>query len=147
MPLRTRIAIAFFALAAMYSCGGWAGEIAAVVSSKTPVPALTSAQLADIFLGRTNRFPDGTPAMPCDLAEGSALRDEFYSRVVGKSAAQVKAYWSKIIFTGRGRPPREVTTSAEAKKLVAENPGVICYIDRALVDATVHVVLAIEEQR
>ena len=52
----------------------------------------------------------------------------------------MKAYWAKIIFTGRGQPPRQVATSAEAKKLVAQNPNAIAYIDSAMVDDSVRVV-------
>jgi hypothetical protein len=62
--------------------------------------------LQDIFLGKTARFPDGSQAVPVDQSEGTIVRDEFYNKLVGKSAAQMKAYWSKIIFTGRGQPPR-----------------------------------------
>ena len=147
MPPFAYIARAVVALAIMISPVATAGEIAAVVSAKVPVTSLTPTQVADIYLGRTNRFPDGTPAAPCDLAEGSPIRDEFYARVIGKSPSQVKAHWSKLIFTGRGRPPREVANSVEAKKLVAENPGTICYVDRSVVDGSVNVVLAIGDQR
>jgi len=77
-------------------------DVVAVVSAENSVTALNKSQLADIFLGKTNRFPDGTQAAPIDQAEGSAARNEFYDKIVGKTAAQIKAYWSKIIFTGRG---------------------------------------------
>lgn len=141
--------IASAAVAALTWAGGsvQAADIAVIMSARAPVPGLTSAQLADIYLGRTNRLPDGTPVQPCDLPEGLPLRDEFYNRVVGKSSAQVKAYWSKLIFTGRGRPPREASSSQDAKRLVAENPGLLCYIDRSQVDGTVTVVHAVGEQR
>lgn len=97
------------------------------------------AQVADIFLGKTSRFPDGTQAVPIDQPEDSPLRDRFYSQFTGKSPAQVKAYWSKIIFTGRGQPPRQATSSAEAKKIIVENPNAIGYIESRLVDGTVRV--------
>jgi hypothetical protein len=58
------------------------------------------------------------------------------------SPAQVKAFWSKIIFTGRGQPPRTAATSLEAKKLLVANPNAISYIDQSLVDSSVRVVLA-----
>lgn len=116
-------------------------QVVAVVSAKNRVTSLTQDQLADIYLGRANRFPDGSPATPCDLPEGSPLRDEFYLKLLGKSPAQIKAHWAKIIFTGRGQPPREVATSQDAKTLVANNPDVICYIEKALVDSSVTVVL------
>ena len=134
--------IVSFGLGLSLCSGAAAAEIVAVVSSKVAVKSLTQGQLADIYLGRTNRFPDGTPAVPCDLAEGSPLREVFYTKVIGKTAAQVRAHWSKIIFTGRGQPPREVATTEQAKKLVIENPGVVCYIDEVLVDRNVTVLLA-----
>ena len=118
-----------------------ANEVAAVVSAKLKVAAVTSDQLSDIYLGRSNRFPDGTVAVPCDLAEGSPLREAFYSRVLGKSQAQIKAHWAKIIFTGRGQPPRQVGSSSEAKRLAAENPGFVCYIEADAVDSSVRAIL------
>ena len=116
-----------------------AADVAAVVSAKSAVSSATPQQVADIYLGRSSRFPDGTPAVPCDLAEGSPTREEFYTKIVGKSSAQMKAHWSKIIFTGRGQPPREVANSDEAKKLVQSNPQMICYIDSTAVDRSVNV--------
>lgn len=116
------------------------GEAVAVVSARAPV-SLSGSQIADIFLGRSTRLPDGRVAVPVDQAEESALRDQFYARYTGKSAAQVKAHWAKIIFTGRGQPPRQVANSVEAKNFVIGNPGAIAYIDSALVDGSVRVIL------
>jgi ABC-type phosphate transport system substrate-binding protein len=80
--------------------------------------------------------------VPIDLIEESPVRERFYAQYTGKSAAQVKAHWSKIIFTGRGQPPRQASTSNEAKKLVAENPNAIGYIDPSQVDGSVRVLAA-----
>ncbi len=142
MALRNRIVLAVLVMGVGLSAAAAEAEPVAVVSSRSAVAALSPAQLADIYLGRSSRFPDGTPATPCDLVEGSPLRDAFYTKLTGKSAAQVKAHWAKIIFTGRGQPPRQVHDSDEAKRLVAANPGVVCYIDKTLVDRTVTVVLS-----
>jgi ABC-type phosphate transport system substrate-binding protein len=112
----------------------------AVVSAKSTVTALSKSQVADIFLGKTTRFPDGSQAVPIDQSEGTLARDEFYSRIAGKSAAQMKAYWSRIIFTGRGQPPKAVASSSETKKLVVANPNAIGYVEPSLVDDTLRVV-------
>jgi ABC-type phosphate transport system substrate-binding protein len=111
-----------------------------VVSVKSSISTLSKAQVADIFLGKTTRFPDGSPAVPIDQTEGTPARDEFYTKIAGKSAAQMKAYWSRIIFTGRGEPPRAVPTSSETRKLVAANPNAIGYVEPKLVDDTLRVV-------
>jgi ABC-type phosphate transport system substrate-binding protein len=117
-----------------------AAEVVAVVSARSAVTSLSRNQVADIFLGKAARFPDGSPAVAIDQAEGAAARDEFYLKVAGKSAAQLNAHWSKIIFTGRGQPPREVANDAAVKKVLLENPAAIGYIDRSLVDAGLRVV-------
>ena len=117
-------------------------EVVAVVSARSPVSVLSPNQVADIFLGKTSRFPDGSQAVPIDQTEDSPIRDRFYSRFTGKSPAQVKAHWSKIIFTGRGQPPRQAASGLEAKKLVADNPNSIGYIDSHLIDASVKVLTA-----
>jgi ABC-type phosphate transport system substrate-binding protein len=125
--------------AAWTSRAAAADDVVAVVSAKSTIAALNAAQVADIFLGKTNRFPDGTLAVPIDLPEESPARERFYAEYAGKSPAQVKAHWSKIIFTGRGQPPKQVDSGAEAKKFVTDNPNAIAYIDSRLVDNSLRV--------
>ena len=116
-------------------------DVVAVVSAKSAVVALNKSQLADIFLGRVARFPNGVRAVPIDQADGSVARDEFYLRLAGKSAAQLRAYWSKILFTGRGQPPLTVANSDEVKRRLIGNPAAIGYIESNRVDGSVRVVL------
>jgi ABC-type phosphate transport system substrate-binding protein len=133
----SRIATALLAISPTFA-GAWASaDVVAVVSAKSAVPALTSNQLTDIFLGRVSRFPNGLLAVPIDLRDGSPERDRFYAKITGKTPAQVKAYWSKIIFTGRGQPPKAVASDLDVKKFVAANVGAIGYIDAALLDDSV----------
>jgi ABC-type phosphate transport system substrate-binding protein len=142
MTIVIRIGICAIWLILSFSSGMAAADEVAVVSARSTVATLTRDQVADIFLGKASRFPDGSPAVPIDQAEGSAARDEFYFKFAGKSPAQVKAHWSKIIFTGRGQPPREVASSTEAKKRIAENPSAIGYIDSSVVDGSVRILPA-----
>jgi ABC-type phosphate transport system substrate-binding protein len=121
---------------------GFAQDVVPVVSAKSPIAHLDPAQVADIFLGKTSRFPDGSIAMPVDQNEDSPVRDRFYAQFTGKSPAQVKAYWSKIIFTGRGQPPRQAADSTEVKRIVSDNPHAIGYIDASQVDSSVRVLAA-----
>jgi ABC-type phosphate transport system substrate-binding protein len=136
-----RIRIAVAALGMSVSAVVAAADVVAVVSAKSPVTTLSKNQTVDIFLGKASRYPDGSQAVPIDQAEGSPARDEFYASYAGKSAAQVKAHWSKIIFTGRGQPPAEAANSAEVKKRIAANPNAIGYIEQSSVDGSVKVLL------
>jgi ABC-type phosphate transport system substrate-binding protein len=116
-------------------------DVVAVVSPKSTLTTLSKSQLADIFFGKTHQFPDGTPAVPIDQEEGSPARAEFYAVFTGQSPAQMKAHWSTVVFTGRGKPPRTASGSTEVKKAIAANPCSISYIDRSAVDSTVKVLL------
>jgi ABC-type phosphate transport system substrate-binding protein len=140
MTFLSRSRLVAIGLALSLSCTVVEADVVAVVSVKNPVTALDKSQVADIFLGKASRFPNGVQAVPIDQAEGLAVRDEFYGKVFGKTAAQLKAYWSRIIFTGRGQPPPSVSSSIEMKKRISDNPAAIGYIDRSLVDDSVRVV-------
>lgn len=116
-------------------------EMVAVVSANSTIDTLSINQTVDIFLGKTTRFPDGSRAVPIDQIEGSSEREEFYQQFSGKSPEQLKAHWSKIIFTGRGQPPKEVASSDEVKQHMQDNPNAIGYIDKSKVDDSVKVIL------
>jgi ABC-type phosphate transport system substrate-binding protein len=140
MPPTNRNGWMLIGVALGLTSGAAMADVVVVVSAKSPVAALSKTQVQDIFLGKTIRFPDGAPAVVIDQAEGSAIRDEFYNKVAGKSAAQIKAYWSKIIFTGRGQPPPSVPNSIEVLKRISANPAAIGYIDRYMINDSVRVV-------
>ncbi|RZT11004.1 hypothetical protein SAMN05216319_0526 [Duganella sp. CF402] len=114
-----------------------AAEFVVVVSAKNPVATLRAEQVAAIFLSQTGRFPGGEEATALDLPVGSPLRDEFYNKIAARTPALMKAYWTKMVFTGRGQPPRELPNSAAVRRMVADNPAMIAYIDRAALDASV----------
>ena len=80
-----------------------AADIVVVVSAQSEVSQLQRIDIENIFFGRNYSFPNGADATPLDLEEGSAERVEFYMKLAGRSPAQVKAFWAKLIFTGRGR--------------------------------------------
>lgn len=141
MPLVNRVGLVVIGMALSLNAGGAAADVVAVVSAKNPVTALSKNQVMDIFLGKTSRFPDGSPAVPIDQVEGAAARDAFYASFAGKSSAQLKAHWSKIIFTGRGQPPREVANSIEVRKFIVDNPNAIGYIEQDMVDGSVRALL------
>jgi ABC-type phosphate transport system substrate-binding protein len=115
-------------------------DVVPVVSAKSEITTLTKVQLADIFLGRVSRFPNGVQAVPVDQSEDAPARVLFYAHLAGRSGAQMKAYWAKIIFTGRGQPPQEIHGNAELKRRIAQDPAAIGYIDDSLVDETIRVV-------
>ena len=141
--MKTSIIIRFVAAAAL--CIGSAGafaQVAVVVNPKSPVATLTADQVSGIFLGKSNTFPSGGTALPTDLPDSAPAHDLFYTKVTGKSSAQVKAAWSRLVFSGKATPPKEFGSAAEVKKFVASNPDAIGYIEKSAVDSSVKVVFS-----
>jgi len=134
-------AILLFLAASMLAANASA-DVVVVISARSTVTHLTAEQITRIFLGKTETFPNGGKAVPIDQAEGNAIRDEFYSKVVNKSSSQLTAYWARIIFTGDGHPPKLLEGNTSVRKAVADNPNTIGYIDESAVDSSVRVILA-----
>ena len=119
-------------LALLLAASARAEEIVVIVNPASP--PLSKDQIADIYLARINTWT------PIDQAAGSLIYTEFYKRATGRDAAQVKAIWSKILFTGRGVPPKQLLDSDAVKKAVAANPRAVGYIEKSAVDDSVKVV-------
>jgi len=131
-------------LGALAGAPAGAADLVVIVSARNPVATLRADQVAAIFLGQSVRFPDGAEAVPYDMRLGAALRDEFYARVTNKSPALLKAHWSKMVFTGRGQPPAELSDSAAVRRRVAGDLDAIGYIERNALDPSVHAVLVVQ---
>ena len=140
MPASLRMTVG----ALLLLLGSWAqaADFVVVVGAKSAAGNLTREQTAEIFLGRIRSFPGDGSAEPLDQAEFNDIRDEFYTKVTGKSAAQAKAYWAKMAFTGKGTPPREGANTADIKKMLADNPRAVGYIEKSAVDGSVKVVFS-----
>ena len=132
-----RLALLIVAVSPVFSFA----ETAVVVSKSSTVDTLDKDMVSDIFLGKSPTFPNGKEAVPVELKDGQPAREAFHSGATGKSQSQLKAYWSKMLFSGKGSPPKEVSDGASMKSLVADNPNMVGYIDSADVDDSVKVVL------
>ena len=120
----------------------WAG-VAVVAHPSNPVSSLNTEAVERIFLGKDGSFPGAGPAVPVDQTEGSYARRQFVQKVLGKDENQLKAYWSRLIFTGKGTPPEAVANDAAVKRWLQAHPNGIGYIDDNSVDDSVKVLLKV----
>lgn len=123
-------------LLASFTC---IAEVAVIVHPSNN-NALDEKTIKRIFLGKNKKFDNGNKIIPMNQNQGSEARTAFGKKVLGKSDSQLKAYWSKLIFTGKGTPPDEKSNDAEILKLVANTPDSIAYVDAASLDDSVKVV-------
>ncbi|NVK38833.1 MAG: phosphate ABC transporter substrate-binding protein [Gammaproteobacteria bacterium] len=93
-----------------------------------------------IYLGKTRAFPNGGEAVAISAKEGSPEEAEFTEKVLSKTPKQLKAYWAKMVFTGKGTPPRQIDSAAEMVKLISANPNLIGFVPAGSAGGSVKVV-------
>jgi hypothetical protein len=125
-----------FAAAASFISIANAGDVVVVMAAGATSPGRDV--IANVYLGRS------TELKPLDLPESNPARQYFYKKATDRDAAQVKAVWSRITFTGQGKPPKELADAAAVKKAVAADPKAIGYILKSDVDPSVKVILSLD---
>lgn len=115
-------------------------EVVIVVSTDSPITSLSRAELTDIYTGRMNSLSSGQKIVPIDQKENSSAYSEFYRDYLEYTVAQIKVHWSKLIFSGRGQPPRTVADEKGMAEFVAEHPNAIGYLSADQVNNNLRVV-------
>lgn len=116
-------------------------EVAIIAHPSVTVGAASEEEITAIFLGKTDNLQDGLKVLPVDQKDDQAPHAEFYKKVVKKDVDQLDAYWARLIFTGKGEPPKKLAGDAEVLAMVAANPNIIGYVDAASVTPAVKVLL------
>jgi len=109
-----------------------------VVGNPALPDGMSKSDAKKVFLGKKSKYAGGNLKV-IELTSANAEKEEFRSKVTKKSLAQLESYWSKQLFTGKGKPPVEVSNSNMIKAMIAQNPKGIGYIDEANVDGSVKV--------
>lgn len=130
--------VLLFTLSILFSTSSLAG-VSVIVNSGNGA-AIGDGDIPRIFLGKVKSFSTGDKITIINLKYKQVIRQEFEKKVLNKSASQVKAYWSKLMFSGKGKPPKELASDKEILAFVAANPGSIAYVAQSSVDDSVKVV-------
>lgn len=124
---------------AMTFCSLNAVADVAVIVNPANVNVLDADAIKKIYLGKAKSFSNGDKVEPVNQRSNS-VSDEFNEKLVGKSGSQLNAYWSKLVFTGKGAPPKELDSDKAVVDFVLSNVGAVGYIDSAKVTDKVKVV-------
>jgi ABC-type phosphate transport system substrate-binding protein len=108
-----------------------------VVIGNLAGPTMTKDEVAKSYLGKSQTMK------PLDRPSSEPIKAQFYQKLSGQDLAQVRATWSRLVFTGKALQPKELADAAAVKKAVAADPKAIGYIDKSEVDSSVKVVLSL----
>jgi ABC-type phosphate transport system substrate-binding protein len=90
--------------------------------------AVDRAFIAQAFLKKVHRWPNGDAIQPVDLNPGSATRRQWSTEYLGRSVQAVKSYWQQMIFSGRDLPPPEIDRDDDVVSYVLRKQGGIGYV-------------------
>jgi ABC-type phosphate transport system substrate-binding protein len=108
-----------------------------VVIGNLTAPTMSKDEVTQFFLGKSQAMK------PLDRSNSDPIKAQFYQKLSGQDLSQVKATWSRLVFTGKASPPKELPDAAAVKRAVAADPKAIGYIDKSEVDSTVKVLLTL----
>ncbi len=118
-------------------------DVAVVANNGISVDSITAGEAKKIWLGKSKSL-GGTKLKTADLPVGNVSRDHFYSTVVKKSGKKLKAYWAKIVFSGKGTPPKLLESDADVIAWVAKTPGGLGYVNSDATSDSVKVLLVVK---
>ncbi len=95
-------------------------------------------------MGRFDLLEGGERIKPIDYDNGYAFRDQFYRALVNKSERQIAAYWSRLLFSGRAKPPLQVANIETSIDELSSDVSMITYIPVNMVSEEMKVVLVLE---
>lgn len=100
-----------------------------IVNATNPASVLMASELARIYLGTANVWPDRkTLVQAIDQADGSPLHEAFVREILDKDSTSLSHYWEQAIFSGNALPPRKLASEMEIVDFVRRNPGAIAYV-------------------
>lgn len=105
---------------------------------------VTNDQLKQLFLDETTIVVNGVKLRPIDAPPGSDVRRDFYKIVAQRSNTQMKSYWARMVFTGKGVPPETSASELEVEKTVAQSEQKIGYLSHKPTDPNVQIVKILE---
>lgn len=87
---------------------------------------ISQEDIRRVFLGKKITTHEGTRVQVYDN-KSPELRANFYQKSLHLSIVQLRAYWAKRVFTGKGRPPKQLSTPELLEKLQQEK-NVLSYV-------------------
>ena len=103
-------------------------KIVVVTNFKNDVQVLDKKALIDLFMGKYSAFPNGKEATPIDVELDSELKSQFYKSLVGLPLARVNAYWSRLKFSGRVKPPAIEQTLDDIQLRLEKDESALAYV-------------------
>jgi len=102
-----------------------AHQISVIVNMNNATEVMSAREVRKLFLGKSRKLPDGSRAL---LVSNDLIRSEFNRSALGKADSQVKAAWSRLLFSGRAKRPVAFSDPADVVQFVSANVNAVGYV-------------------
>lgn len=85
-----------------------AASVYAVFTLNQDIKQLTKSKVRMLYRGKV-KYLQGNKVELSDWSQSNPIRNEFYQVLLGKNIAQMNAYWARLSFSGKARPPKEIS--------------------------------------
>ena len=111
------------------SVNALAADVKVIANSSVKADTISAAELKRVFLEEKISL-DGTHVEPA-LEKDGPVHAAFLQEYLGLTEDDLRAYYSTLVFTGRGFMPKALGSDAEVVSYVARTRGAIGYVSRA----------------
>jgi ABC-type phosphate transport system substrate-binding protein len=99
-----------------------------IVHPDNPVAAVDRDFVRGAYLRKATEWGHRHTIRPIDLSTRFPARERFAQHVLKKTLSQLRNYWNQQIFSGKGVPPPEASSTADVIAYVLAHPGAIGYL-------------------
>lgn len=101
-----------------------ADDIVVVANIKEVNLQLDKKQVRNLFMGGVVV----AELEPISLPPSSPARIIFNTKIVGLTESRIQSYWAQMRFSGRNKPPKQLSTPMEVVDYLVENEGTVAYL-------------------
>jgi hypothetical protein len=102
-----------------------------VVANEKGAPAeMKMSELKSVLMGEKQRWSNGIKVVIVLMKTSTPVGTLVSKKVYDMSGDEVKGFWLKISFAGKGDAPKFCNTVEELLTYVSENPGAIGVLDK-----------------
>lgn len=116
--------------------------IVVAVPATLDIPQLTKYQVKRLFLSKTNRIK-GHKIQYAHISN-NIYQKYFFQKITGKSPSKLRAYWSTLIFTGKGHPPKAYKSIHKLNGAIENGKKIIFYLPKSKVTKNMKIVYTLE---
>lgn len=110
-----------------------------VVNDGVNQQSLSVTTIRAIFGMRLRTWPGGMPIQVFVLYDDHPLHTRFCKEVLNIFPHQLRLAWDRLVFSGTGQAPYQVSSEQEMRIRIAATPGAIGYLGENMIDESVRV--------